>query len=45
MRHQNSRRNFIKKSATLALGTLAINTIAGNLLSETASIKKDDFEN
>ncbi len=37
MIHQNSRRDFIKKSATLALGTLAINTIASNLLSETVS--------
>ena len=41
MTHQNSRRDFIKKSATLALGTFAASTITSNLFAETTSLKSD----
>ena len=37
MKHQNSRRDFIKKSATLALGTFAATSIANNLFTEPSA--------
>lgn len=41
MKHPNSRRDFIKKSATLALGTLAATSIANNLFTESSPFRND----
>ncbi|HET6228246.1 MAG TPA: twin-arginine translocation signal domain-containing protein, partial [Bacteroidia bacterium] len=40
MKH-NSRRDFIKKSATLALGTIAATSVAGNLFNQSSPIRNE----